>query len=110
MAILNMIRRYSDGQDRGSWYNTRITQASGMVSDTYILPVSQVYAVGATISGTNAKLAFSLNSVDDVTAGSGLFIDWDGSAQINLAVTAFKMTTTTASGFGNVTVKTASAN
>jgi hypothetical protein len=110
MTIRNMVRQYSDGQDRGSWYNARITQASGIVSDTYMLPVAQVYAIGATISGTNAKLAFSLNSLTDVTVGSGLFIDWDGSAQINLAVTAFKMTTTTASGFGNVMVKTVSAN
>lgn len=105
-----MIRVYSDGQTAGSWYNTKLTQASGIVSDIYMVPAAQVYAVGATISGTNAKLAFSLNAPDTITAGSGLFIDWDGSAQINLAVTAFRMTTTTASGFGNVTVKTVSAN
>ena len=110
MAIVSMARVLSDGQDRGSWYITNLTMASGMVSDIYQLPSSEIYAIGATISGTNAKLAFSLNAPSVLAAGTALFTDWNGSADINPAVTAFKMTTTTASGFGTVTVKTCNAN
>jgi hypothetical protein len=98
-----MIRTLSDDSGEGSWFQTKITQASGIVSDIYQLPPMAVYAIAAEVVGSGT-LAFSIDAPADLPTGT--FSNWDGSSQINLGVTGFKFTTTTASGIAKVTVKT----
>lgn len=78
--------------------------ASGVSSD-YILPIQPILAVGARITGSGT-LAFTMDSEAKIMAGTASFANWDGVAEINLAVTGFHFTYLTGTDSATVTVKT----
>lgn len=107
MALRKMTMIAADNENSGGWFNVYI--ATEGVSDVYQLPIQPMYAIGTTISG-NGYLDFSVSSITELEADRGIFQVWDGVAQINPAVTGFRVVSTSGLVTANVTVKTTHAS
>ena len=106
MAIYRMLRTGGPDSDHGGLWHTYLTTSG--TSDTYLLPEQKIYALGASITTTSGagSLQFSMDSEARVRAGTATFSAWDGTADINFAVTAFKLVATSGLIGSLVAVKT----
>lgn len=102
MALYDMTLMDMDNSNNSGWFNIKIVTSG--TSPTYRLPIQPMYAIGTTVSGTG-YIEFSVSSLADLAADSGIFQPWDGVAQINPAVTGFRVTSTSGLVTANVTVK-----
>lgn len=109
MSIVDMTRVAMDERnaDTGAVYHETISLTEAL-SNVYLIPFGQVYAIAAYITGSGT-IEFSNDSPETIESGSPVFIAWDGVSQINLALTAFRVTRSAGTVVAKVTVKTAEA-
>jgi hypothetical protein len=105
MAYKDMISIDRSETGNFAWYLTELTLVSGTYSDIYRIPIRAITDIGAHITGSG-YLEFSLSSLDALNANTATFAQWDGVAQINPAVTGFRMSRSAGTVVGGIIVKT----
>ena len=107
MAVIYMKRTSKTGpiQSAGALYTKKIVLTAGE-SDVFILPITQIYSIAVSIDG-DGTIAFSNDGLEDLEAGNGAFIVWDGTSLINLGLTAFKAIWGSGTTTIRITIKTA---
>jgi hypothetical protein len=91
--------------DYGKWFSNILTLTSGTYSDIWLLPETPVLSIGLSVTGSGSW-DFSISPPAILEAGSGIFSRWDGVAQVNPAVTGFRLIRDAGTVTGTVTVKT----
>jgi hypothetical protein len=91
--------------DYGKWFSNTLTLTSGTYSDVWLLPKIPILSIGLSITGSGSW-DFSINSPLILEAGNGVFSRWDGVAQVNHAVTGFRLVRDAGTVVGTMTVKT----
>jgi hypothetical protein len=108
MAYNNMTRVEYDVTSEAAIYYNSVSISSGTYSDVYILPYSEITGIVSGIDGDGA-LEFTADPPDVIRAGNAEFSAWDGSSQINLGVTGYRVQRNSGTVVGKVTVRTAGA-
>jgi len=106
MAIKRMARTGMPNSDRAALWHTYLTTSG--TSDIFKLPELKVYALGASITTTSGAgaLQFTMDSESRIDDSSATYSAWDGTADINFAVTGFKLVATSGIISAIVCVKT----
>jgi len=98
--------RISKGDyDSEGLYHNEVVMTSGTYGSVYTLPTKPILSIGLYVTGSGSW-EFSIDSLDTLDAGSGVFVRWDGVATVNKAVTGFRMVRDSGTVSGMVTVKT----
>ena len=106
MSVVNMTRTsFTDNKGEGATYHEKVVMTVGTDSDFYLIPVSSIYTIVASIDG-DGGLYFTFDSQEEVETGSPDWYLWDGASNINLGITAFKLIRSTGTVTAKVTVKT----
>lgn len=110
MAVYKMRRTRTDDTNSGGWWHTYLTTSG--TSDTYEMPIQPVICIGASVTTTSGagNLQFSIDSEEKLNDGSAVFASWDGVADINTAVTGFRLVATSGLLTAAVAVKTTQAS
>lgn len=74
----------------GSLYFSEIELTSELFSDIYPFPTDEIYAVLPKLTG-DATLQTSNDDIETLKTGGGSWVDWNGSDNINLSETAFRL-------------------
>jgi hypothetical protein len=88
MAVNSVLRKQ---YERGVGLYSQAVSITTAVSDDYKLPIGVRKAIGCRISGTGT-IAFTFDDHATIDAGTAVWADWDGTSQVNLAVTGFRVT------------------
>lgn len=108
VTALEMTRtRFTPGASSGIFQNT-VSIAAGSASVPYLLPIFEIYAITASITGDGA-IQFTNDTKEAIEADTATWASWDGFAKINFGVTAFRIARTSGTVVGKVTVKTKGA-
>ena len=109
MAHLQMAAAGRDQLHPGSGavYHQNLTLTDGEFSDTITLPPQNVTSLAAYQDG-DGNLQFTIDSCSSIEAETAVWYDWDGIANINLAVTGFRLKRTSGTVTAHRTVRTSS--
>jgi hypothetical protein len=106
MAYKNMTR--TDFNSGGGIYHESISISAGTYSTEVILPVFEMYAIAATITG-DGDLEFTNDPPSVIEAATADWVAWDGSSLINLGMTGFRVKRNAGTVSAKVTAKTTKA-
>lgn len=107
MATSRLVLVDHDTTNAGAWYHVAVTTSG--ISPTYRMPVQPILNIGTSISGLG-YLDFSISSPIMLETDTALFERWDGIAQINPAVTGFRVVSISGLVTANVMLKTLHAS
>lgn len=105
IILMEVVERDGVQPNSGALYYTGLSLSAGTYSDTYRIPLKDIYAIAAEISG-DGVLQFTNAPLSVLDGGSPVWGDWDGSALINLGLTAFRLKRNSGVVAASVTVKT----
>lgn len=88
----------------GAVYEAVISVLDQATSDFYIIPTQAIYAILHRITGTG-KIYYCNDSKAVIEAGNAVWVEWT-SGLVNLAVTGFKVASTSGVVSATVVVKT----
>jgi hypothetical protein len=107
MAWKNMTKTDFDqlNANSGSVYSMSFEVTNPTNSDDIIFPISEIYAIAASFSGTGG-IEFTNDRPEVIKAGNATFVRWDGVSEINKGLTGFKVVSDSGVVTATVTVKT----
>lgn len=99
-----MIRVAMDEDGSSQWMYATTTLSGGTYSAVYQMPIENITAIGASITGSGSwEFTIDPPSTLDTTAE---FVRWDGTSAINFAVTGFRLVRDSGTVVGKISVKT----
>lgn len=107
MAVKDMTRAAFPATGKSGVYYEKIEIAAA-VSDYFMLPEFQVYAIAVALTGDGA-IEFTNEPREAVVDNTAEWAEWDGFSEINVGVTAFRITRNAGTVVAKVTVKTVGA-
>lgn len=105
MSIENM-KRTSVSKNEAATYYEKLTVEDGLESNVFKIPVDDIGAIMLDLGGAGTgTIEFTQDSHTVIDAENETYTAWDGVSQINLAVTGFKVVSSSGQVIGTVTVK-----
>lgn len=104
MAVKQMdfVAKDDDGSSRWMWATQTIS--GGTYGDIYKCPFECIYAIGAVVTGSGSW-EFAIDPIENLES-SATWSRWNGTSDINKAITGFRLVRDSGTVVGKIMIKT----
>ena len=105
-TLMNDIASARLNIQEGQIFSKTLSLTAAGYSDPVLVPMKKIYTLLASVSGAGTgALQFTQDSEAMMDAGTAVWTDWDGTAEISHGVTGFRLKSTSGAVTGKVTIK-----